>query len=94
MQRVQEYKQLILPILNRHMVKHAAIFGSIAKGTANINSDLDILIEPAANFTLFNMLSLEQEIAAAIKCKVDVVEYNAIKLSIKEEVLRSAITIL
>jgi len=91
---LQQYKELILPVLKQHMVKHAAIFGSVAKQNTNINSDLDLLIEPAKDFTLFKMLKLENEISELLKCKVDLVEYSALKPSIKDEVLRSAITIL
>ncbi|MBC7398966.1 MAG: nucleotidyltransferase domain-containing protein [Mucilaginibacter sp.] len=76
------------------MVKHAAIFGSVAKGDTHPNSDIDLLIEPDKDFTIFKMLILEEEIAALLKCKVDLVEYSALKPSIKDEVMRSAITIL
>lgn len=94
MSQQQEYKQLILPILKRYMVKHAAIFGSFAKGTSTLESDLDLLIEPTGSFTFFKMLALEQEISAALNRKVDLVEYTALKPSIREEVLRTAVTIL
>ncbi len=94
MQQLQQYQQLILPVLKRHLVKHAAIFGSVAKGNTNANSDIDLLIEPAKDFTIFKMLRLEEEISELLKCKVDLVEYSALKPSIKDEVLRSAITIL
>lgn len=90
----QQYQELILPVLKRHLVKHAAIFGSVAKQNTNSNSDLDLLIEPSKGFTLFKMIRLEEEISELLKCKVDLVEYSALKPSIKEEVLRSAITIL
>ena len=76
------------------MIKHAAIFGSFAKGTSTIDSDLDLLIEPANSFTLFKMIALEQEISAALNRKVDLVEYSALKASIKQEVLRTAVPIL
>ncbi len=94
MTQLQQLKQLIVPILNRYMVKHAAIFGSVAKGSANAQSDLDLLIEPERNFTLFKMLALEEEIACVLNRKVDIVEYGALKPSIKDEVLRTAVTIL
>ena len=94
MPQQQEYKQLILPILKRYMIKHAAIFGSFAKGISTVDSDLDLLIEPADKFTLFNMIALEEEISAAVDRKVDLVEYTALKPSIREEVLRTAVTIL
>jgi predicted nucleotidyltransferase len=94
MQQLEQYQELILPVLKRYFIKRAAIFGSFAKGNNSSNSDIDLLIEPENNFTLFKMLQLEQEISQLINRKVDLVEYSALKPSIKNEVLRSAITIL
>lgn len=94
MSELERYQQLIVPVLKRYMIKRAAIFGSFAKGDANRNSDVDILIEPDKGFTIFKFLELEQEIATLINRKVDLVEYSAIKSSIREEVLTSAINIL
>ncbi len=94
MKDLEKYQQLILPVLKRYFIKRAAIFGSFAKGNTNINSDVDLLIEPEKDFTIFKMLKLEEEFSELIKRKVDLVEYSALKPSIRKEVLSSAITIL
>ena len=94
MQQLEQYQQLILPILKRYFIKRAAIFGSLAKGNMGLDSDVDLLIEPGKGFTIFKLLKLEEEISLAIKRKVDLVEYSALKSSIKEIVLSSAIRIL
>jgi predicted nucleotidyltransferase len=94
MEDVEKYKELILPILERYLIKRAAIFGSFAKNTATRNSDVGLLIEPGLGFTLFKMLILEEEISNVVNRKVDLVEYSAIKASIKNDVLASAISIL
>ena len=94
MEQLEQYQQLILPVLKRYFIKRAAIFGSFAKGNVNIDSDMDLLIEAEKDFTIFKMLRLEEEISDLIKRKVDLVEYSALKPSIRNEVLLSAITIL
>ena len=94
MEQPEQYQQIILPVLKRYFIKHAAIFGSFAKGNMSVNSDIDLLIEPDKGFTIFKMLKLEDEISDLIKRKVDLVEYSALKPSIRKEVLLSAITIL
>lgn len=94
MEEVEKYKKLILPVLKRYFIKHASIFGSLAKNELNAGSDIDLLIEPGKDFTLFKMLELEMEIADITKRRVDLVEYSAIKPSIKNEVLLPAISIL
>jgi hypothetical protein len=93
-QELEQYRQLISPVLKRYFIKRAAIFGSFAKGEMTNNSDVDLLIEPGKGFTIFKMLMLEEEISELIKRKVDLVEYSALKPSIRKEVLLSAIPIL
>jgi len=94
MEDLASYQRLILPVLKRYFIKQAAIFGSFAKGNVHDDSDIDLLIEPGKNFTIFKMIKLKEEISELINRKVDLVEYSAIKLSIREEVLSSAIRIL
>jgi predicted nucleotidyltransferase len=94
MEEIEKYKKLILPVLKRYLIQRAAIFGSLAKDELNAESDIDLLIEPGKDFTLFKMLALEQEISDITKRRTDLVEYSAIKPSIKNEVLLSAISIL
>ncbi len=94
MKEIELYQQLMLPVLKRYLIKRAAIFGSFAKENATVSSDLDLLIEPDRDFTIFKMLALEHEISNLIQRKVDLVEFSALKHSIKNEVLLSAITIL
>ena len=71
MHDIEQYKQLIPPVLKRYFIRRAAIFGSFAKGNYTSNSDIDLLIEPGKGFTLFNLLNLEEEIADLIHRKVD-----------------------
>jgi len=94
MKELEQYQKLILPVLQRYFIKRAAFFGSFAKGNNNENSDVDLLIEPGKGFTIFELLKIESEISNLINRKVDLVEYSALKSSIRDEVLLSAITIL
>lgn len=94
MPQLASIAQIILPVLHRFKVKRAAIFGSMAKGEETAESDIDLLIEPSKGFTLFNMLQLESELSHLTDRKIDIVEYTALKTSIKNEVLQSSIIIL
>ncbi|WP_299289923.1 nucleotidyltransferase domain-containing protein [uncultured Mucilaginibacter sp.] len=94
MQQLEHYQQIIVPVLKKFNIKRASIFGSIAKGLETNTSDLDLLIEPEAGFTLFTLIALENEITHLTKRKIDIVEFGALKPSIKTEVLQSAIAIL
>ena len=87
-------KQSILQVLRQRPIRRAAIFGSFARGDERAHSDIDLLIEYSAKHTLFDILRLENELFEATSRKVDIVEYEAIKPTIKERILSQAITIL
>ncbi len=94
MQEFEKYLQQITAILKRYQIQHASLFGSFSKGTQSPDSDIDMLIEPGGKFTLFDMMNLEEELTLLTHRKIDLVEFSAIKHSIKNEVLATAITIL
>lgn len=84
----------LVEILSKYPVSRAALFGSFARGTANKNSDIDILIETSRPISLFLILNIENEIKKATKKKADIVEYSAIKPSIRKTILNEAVRIL
>jgi uncharacterized protein len=91
MKNFDEYQKMIIPVLKKHMITRSAVFGSFAKGTNNCDSDIDLLIEPSTGFTLVSYFDLQWELEELTNRKIDLVEYRAIKNSIREEVLATAI---
>ena len=84
----------VAAVLKHYPVAKAAIFGSFARGEENKQSDIDILIQPSSPVTLFQVLRMEKELKNVTKRKIDVVEYSAIKKSIRANVLKDAIPVL
>src|ERR1700722_6979526 len=62
-------------------VRHAALFGSLARGEAGPRSDLDIMIElaPDASLDIFAYVELKDFIATLFPGPVDVVNKDALK---------------
>jgi predicted nucleotidyltransferase len=90
----ESLKQSILQVLKQRPISRAAIFGSFARGDEHAYSDIDLLIEYSTPQSLFDMLRLENELKDITSRKVDLIEYSALKPSIKAKVLSQAITIL
>ena len=42
---IEDIKEKITPILEKYDVKYAGVFGSVARGEARDDSDIDILIK-------------------------------------------------
>lgn len=91
---VTEIKEKITPILQKHGVTRAGVFGSIARGEDTAQSDIDILIEIPHSHGLFEFLGIRNELEDALQKKVDLIEYEGIKKAIKENILKSHISIL
>ena len=94
MMQIDSIKFLLAGILKKYAIKKAAIFGSFARNEADANSDVDLLIETGKPLTLFDVLRMEKELGNATNRKIDIVEYSAIKASMRENILKEAILIL
>ena len=50
--------QISKPILQKYRIKKASLFGSVVRGDATPTSDIDMLIDPPHNFSLFDRAGL------------------------------------
>jgi len=91
---IEEIKKKILPILRKYSVKRAGIFGSVARGEAEEESDLDILVELPKKASLLDLAGLKIELEEELKIKVDVLTYNSIYHLLLEPILGEEVGIL
>jgi uncharacterized protein len=91
---IDELKQTILPILQRHRVRRAALFGSAARGQMRARSDIDILVDLESDLSLLGFIRIKQELEEALRRKVDLVEYQTIKPRLRAQILSQQISIL
>lgn len=88
---MDKYTDKIIPILKKYGVSRASLFGSIVRGDTHKNSDVDILIElpkTLQGFDYFGVkMDLQEELEKKLKKKVDIVEFDSIKESLKKYIL-------
>ena len=79
--------------LRRRGVRHAALFGSVARGEAISTSDIDFLIElePEAPIDMFGYAGLKRYIADLFAGPVDVVNRDALKPSLRRPAIADAV---
>ena len=89
-----------LKILRRHEgelrargIRRAAVFGSVSRGQARADSDLDVLIEidRADRLTAFDFVAIKRAVAELFPGRVDVVNAAALKPKLGRSVRRDAI---
>ena len=89
-----EIKNKISPILKKYRIKKAEVFGSYATQTHSEKSDIDILVEVEQKTSLLDFIGIKNELEDALGIRVDLVEYRAIKSALKENILRTTISLL
>ncbi len=82
--------------LRRRGVAHAAVFGSLARGEAHADSDIDVLIrfDQAAPVTLWDYVDLKRRVARMLRGarrRVDVVDLDGMNRHVRPTVERDAI---
>lgn len=60
--QIHQIKQKIVPILLKHKITKAAIFGSYARGEATSKSDLDILVDLSVRISLLDFVGIKLEL--------------------------------
>ena len=89
-------KKEVLEILEENLgeirkfgVKRLGLFGSFVRGEQKGKSDIDILVEfEKGKKTFDNYMELKFFLEKLLKCKVDLVIYEALKPRIKPHIMR------
>ncbi len=75
------------PLFQQYGVRKAALFGSTARLENTTTSDIDILVQMPTKSSLFDFLALQTDLEEQLACRVDLVEYEAIKPRLKPYIL-------
>ncbi len=84
-------RETILELAARHGAHNVRVFGSVARGEAGPDSDVDLLIDLDRNRSLFDQLELKQEIEDLLGRKVDLVTEQSIYWLLRRRILKEAI---
>ena len=79
-------KEKIVEICRRNDIEFCALFGSFARGEANDESDIDLLVRFSKPIGLFGFAGVEQELTKALGRKVDLATDKMIGKYIRESV--------
>lgn len=83
-------KKEILKIAARHGARNVRIFGSVARGEAGSDSDVDFLVDMEPGRTLFDMGGLLMDLRDLLGLEVDVVTEQGLKPRIRDRILKEA----
>ncbi|MDO8988615.1 MAG: nucleotidyltransferase family protein [Sideroxyarcus sp.] len=90
---LQNHREAIREIALRHRVRNVRVFGSVLHGEDTEDSDLDLLVEPTSETTLFDIGAIQYELKKLLGITVDVLTPGALPDSFKERVMKEAVPV-
>ena len=83
----------ILALARKYGARNVRIFGSVARGEARPDSDIDFLVEMEPGRSLFDLGGLLYELRSLLGVEVDIVTENGLRSRIREQVIHEAIAL-
>ncbi len=75
---IEDIKCALMPIAKRYKVEAIVLFGSYAKGIADGQSDVDLIVFGGSDFRPTDIFAMAEEIRHSLRKKVDVYEIREI----------------
>ncbi len=83
----------ILDLAERHGAGNVRVIGSVARGEARPDSDVDLLVEIAADRSVLDQIALIQELGDLLNHRVDVVSERGLNTRIRDRILKEAVAL-
>ena len=90
---LKDRREEILRIAAKHGARNVRVFGSLARGQADEQSDVDFLVEMEPGRTLLDMGGLLMDLRELLGRDVDVVTERTLKPRVRTRVLREAVAL-
>ncbi|MFB3766105.1 MAG: nucleotidyltransferase family protein [Methanotrichaceae archaeon] len=94
MNTVPKIRSKIIDILRRHDVKRASLFGSVVRGEATEDSDIDLLVEFEGRKSLLDLVGLKLDLEDTFHREFDVLTFDSLHPRLKERILKEQVAIL
>jgi hypothetical protein len=89
-QVLRSHREEILRIAARHGVYNVRVFGSVARGEARPESDIDLLVDLEVGRSLLDLARLLRELQEVLACDVDVVTEAGLRPRLRSRILNEA----
>ncbi|MBI4495225.1 MAG: nucleotidyltransferase family protein [Chloroflexi bacterium] len=81
----------ILRLAAQHGARNVRVFGSVARGEARPDSDVDFLVEMEQGRSLLDLVAFWLDLEDLLSCKVDVVTDGGLSPYLRDRILAEAV---
>jgi predicted nucleotidyltransferase len=92
-QLLREKRQEIERIATEHGAHNVRVFGSVARGEAGPESDIDLLVQVGPTTSSWFPAGLILDLEDLLGCRVEIVTDRALNPNIRDRVLREAVAL-
>ena len=92
-QALHQHREQIRTIALSHRVSNVRVFGSVVHGDDTEESDLDLLVQPTSETTLFDIAAIRLEVRELTGVEVDVLTPKALPEHFRDKVMAEAIPV-
>jgi uncharacterized protein len=92
-QALATHRSAIRSIVESHRASNARVFGSVVRGDDTDLSDLDLLVDPMPETTLFDIGAIRHELGELLGVPVDVLTPDALPARFRAVVLAEALPV-
>ncbi|OGW89399.1 MAG: nucleotidyltransferase [Omnitrophica bacterium RIFCSPLOWO2_01_FULL_50_24] len=90
-EKIQGHRQEILSLAKKYGARNVRIFGSVARGDAREDSDIDVLVDLESGRSLLDLGGLLMDLQDLLGRRVDVVTAKGLRDRIRSRVLKEAV---
>jgi uncharacterized protein len=90
---IRDKREAIIRIAGRHGATDVRLIGSVARGEARPDSDVDLLVTWSEDTSLLDQAALMLELEKLLGRKVDIASDGWVKPAIRESVYRDAVAL-
>lgn len=87
------HRETIRRIVEERRAHNPRVFGSVVHGSDTESSDLDLLVDPTPEMTLFDIGAIRHELIQLLGITVDVLTPNALPDKFRSAVLAEALPV-
>lgn len=87
---LRQHREQIIALARAHKATNVRVFGSVARGEDDEDSDVDLLVDLEPGADLLDVASLDVELETLLKRRVDVVPARMLKPGVAPTALADA----